>query len=265
MRATRAATLAERTLAKPKAERAKESATCAASKGRDSRLRASKRVREVRSKSLMFAATMSLTLMLGACAKSEPVDFKDPRTALVLIDFQNDYLRPRGHMAVAQSQVDPMLNAANAMIEAARKNAIDVIYVRDEFSRFEFIRNLLRNDAALRYEAGSALDPRLDGTAGVYFNKEHGDAFSNSEFGSHLEALNLGNLVIAGVFAGGSVAATVQDAIKRGYKVTIISDGIASASDESRDKALAELKDAGAQIETSAQFIASLGPAGPSS
>src|SRR5690348_6780018 len=89
MRATRAATLAERS-------------------------GASKRVREVRSKSLMFAATLSLMLMLGACAKREPVDFKDPRTALVLIDFQNDYLRPDGRMAVAQNQVDPMLNAANA-------------------------------------------------------------------------------------------------------------------------------------------------------
>jgi hypothetical protein len=124
---------------------------------------------------------------------------------------------------------------------------------------------MLRNDAALRYEAGSALDPKLDGTAGVYFNKQHGDAFSNSEFGSHLEALNLGNLVIAGVFAGGSVAATALDAIKRGYKVTIISDAIAGSDDEARDKALAELKGAGAQIETSAQFIASLGSASPSS
>jgi nicotinamidase-related amidase len=213
----------------------------------------------------MFAATLSLMLMLGACAKNEPVDFKDPRTALVLIDFQNDYLRPGGRMAVAQDQVDPMLNAANAMIEAARKNEIDVIYVRDEFSRFEFIRNMLRNDAALRYEPGSALDPKLDGTAGVYFNKEHGDAFSNSEFGSHLEALNLGNLIIAGVFAGGSVAATTRDAIKRGYKVTVISDAIAGANEEARDKALAELKGAGAQIETSAQFIASLGSASSSS
>jgi nicotinamidase/pyrazinamidase len=219
----------------------------------------------MRSKSLMSAAALGLMLMVGACAKSEPVDFKDPRTALVLINFQNDYLRPGGRMAVAQDQVDPMLNAANAMIEAARKNAIDVIYVRDEFSRFEFIRNMLRNDAALRYEAGSALDPKLDGTAGVYFNKEHGDAFSNSEFGSHLEALNLGNLIIAGVFAGGSVAATTRDAIKRGYKVTVISDAIAGANDEARDKALAELKGAGAQIETSAQFIASLGSASSSS
>jgi nicotinamidase-related amidase len=214
---------------------------------------------------LMLPAALSLMLMLGACAKNEPVDFKNPRTALVLIDLQNDYLLPQGRMAVAQDQVDPMLNAANAMIEAARKNSIDVIYVRDEFSRFEFIRNMLRNDAALRYEAGSALDPRLDGTAGVYFNKYHGDAFSNSEFGSHLEALNLGNLIIAGVYAGGSVAATALDAIKRGYKVTIISDAIAGSKDEARDKALAELKNAGAQVETSAQFIASLGPASPSS
>jgi nicotinamidase-related amidase len=214
---------------------------------------------------LMLSAALSLMLTLGACAKSEPVDFKDPRTALILIDFQNDYLRPGGRMAVAQTQVDPMLNAANAMIGAARKNAIDVIYVRDEFSRFEFIRNMLRNDAALRYEAGSAFDSRLDGTAGVYFNKEHGDAFSNSEFGSHLEALSLGNLVIAGVYAGGSIAATALDAIKRGYKVTLISDAIAGSDDEARDKALAELKSAGAQIETSAQFIESLGSASHSS
>ena len=62
-----------------------------------------------------------------------------------------------------------------------------------------------------------------------------------------------------------AVAATALDAIKRGYKVTVISDAIAGSNDEARDKALAELKGAGAQIETSAQFIASLGSASPSS
>ena len=101
--------------------------------------------------------------------------------------------------------------------QSARKQVVPVIYLKDEFSRFQFIGNFARDDAALRYEPGSAFDPRVDSTAGVYFTKECEDGFSNSYFASQLNTIQAGRLVIAGVYANRSVLETAKTAIARGY------------------------------------------------
>jgi nicotinamidase-related amidase len=162
-------------------------------------------------------------------------------------------------MPVARDEVVPLIEAVNAIIDTARHHVIPVIYVRDEYSPFQFISNLLRHGAALRYEAGSAFDPRVDSTAGVCFSKQSADTFSNDAFESYLQTAGIGRLVIAGVFADRCVLETAKSASARGYKVAVISDGVASSSNAARDNALRQLKDAGAQVETSEEFITSLG------
>jgi len=52
---------------------------------------------------------------------------------------------------------------------------------------------------------------------------------------------------------------TAREAKRRGYAVTVISDAVASSDAQKRDAALQALKDGGVEIETSDQFIASLG------
>lgn len=207
---------------------------------------------------LIFAAIALMTL--GGCeSEHRAMESKRNAPALVLIDLQRSFLGSQGARPVAENEVDPMVKAVNAMIDAARKNVVPVIYFKDEFSRFQFVGNMARNDAALRYEAGSAFDPRIDDAAGVYFTKQCPDGFSNPYFESHLKAINAGRILVAGVYADSSVLETAKSAIERGYGVTIISDAVAAESDAARDAALKQLKDAGAQIQTSQEFIASLG------
>jgi nicotinamidase-related amidase len=111
----------------------------------------------------------------------------------------------------------------------------------------------------MRYERGSELDPRIPGAAGIYLTKDTANAFSNPWLSTQLEStLSASHLVIAGVNADGAVLETARAAIARGYKVTVISDAVAAESDEARQAALNELKSAGAEIMTSAEYIASL-------
>lgn len=208
---------------------------------------------------VVIFAVIGLMILGGCESERRATESKGNAPALVLIDLQQSFLAPENARSVAQSEVDPMVKAVNAMIDAARKDVVPVIYFKDEFSRFQFIGNMARDDAALRYEPGSAFDPRIDATAGVYFTKQCLDGFSNSYFESHLEAINAGRVVIAGVYADSSVLETAKSAIERGYGVTVISDAVAAESDAARDAALKQLKDAGAQIQTSQEFIASLG------
>ena len=207
---------------------------------------------------LVFAA-IGLMILAGCESEHRTTESKGNSPALVLIDLQRSFLASEGARPVAQNEVDPLVKGVNAMIDAAGKNVAPVIYLKDEFSRFQFVGNMAREDAALRYEPGSVFDPRIDDTAGVYFTKQCADGFSNPYFESHLKAINAGRIVIAGVYADSSVLETAKSAIARGYGVTIISDAVAAQSDAARDVALKQLKDAGAQIQTSQEFIASLG------
>jgi nicotinamidase-related amidase len=207
----------------------------------------------------MLLVVIGLMMTLGACEEEHrPAESKGPATAILLLDFQVSFLSPNGPMAVAQDQIGPMIKAANAMIAAARKQVAPVIYIKDEFSPFQFVGNMSRGYAAMRFGPGSALDPRLDDYAGIYLTKDARDAFSNPYLDSHLKAINAGHLVIAGVHADRSVLETMRSAIALGYKVTIIGDAVASDTDEARDAALKQLKEAGAEIQTSDEFIASL-------
>jgi nicotinamidase-related amidase len=213
-------------------------------------------MRHVKAAAMLLVA-IGLMITLGACEEGRPPEARGGATAIVLIDFQVSFLSPHGRMAMPQDQIEPMIKAANAIIGAARKQAVPVIYVKDEFSPFQFAGNMSRDYAAMRFEPGSALDRRLDGDAGIYLTKEGRDAFSNPYLDSHLKAINVGHLVIAGVHAERSVLDTTRSALAHGYKVTVIGDAVASDTDEARATALKQLKDAGAQIQTSDEFIAS--------
>jgi nicotinamidase-related amidase len=215
--------------------------------------------KRVKAVAMVFAAFVLMAI--GGCEEGHrAAKSNDP--ALVLIDLQRSFLTPTGERPVAETQVDPLIKAVNGMIDAARKQVVPVIYIKDEFSRFQFIGNLARDDAALRYEPGSAFDPRIDYAAGVYFTKQCEDGFSNSYFESHLNTLEVGRVVIAGVYANRSVLETAKSAIQRGFGVTVLSDAVAAESDAARDSALRQLKEAGAEIQTSDQFIASLNASG---
>jgi nicotinamidase-related amidase len=184
---------------------------------------------------------------------------KGTGAALLLIDLQRDYLQPDGRLPVAQNQVEPMIKAVNEMIAAMRKAPQPVIYVIDEFSAFQFGWGLSHDWAAQRYEAGSTIDPRVINTAGLFFRKQYRDIFKNDQFRLHLQIIDPGTLVVAGANIDSSVLATVEHAIRRGYRVIVISDAVAARDDQTRDAALNRMRQDGAKVETSAEFISSLG------
>jgi len=205
---------------------------------------------------LMVAATLCLMFVLSACNGENANVNRGPGTALVLIDLQTDYLSTSGKKPIAQDQIAPLVSAVNSLIQAARAQAFPVVYSMNLISQFDFFHIFKHGTAALRYSPGQMIDPQVDSVAGPYFDKSSEDAFCNSEFSNHLDALDTGNLVVAGVYADKSVLATVKTAIANGYKVTVISDAVGSSSDDARDAALEELKTAGAKVETSAEFRA---------
>jgi len=210
--------------------------------------------------SVMKMSLAVAVVMIVAGCEAPPKRAIGDNTALMLIGYQADYLEANGRLPVAQDQVDPMIAATNAMVDAARKNAVGVFYVVDDSSPFSFLSNSARNQATPRLWAGSQLDERADVFAGPTFAKLHQDAFDNPALQPWLNQQYVGHLVVAGAHADHGVLASVQSALKLGYKVTVVSDSIAGTTAQSRDQALQALKDSGASVETGQQVAFELKP-----
>jgi nicotinamidase-related amidase len=206
-------------------------------------------------------------LVLSACSLSTsgpPIAPEgEPKTALVLLDLQKDFLAQEGRMPVASHQVEPLLSAIRRLLAVAPEREVEVVYVVNEFGPGDWPANWFRNHAAIRGQAGTAKDPRVPVVEAPTFAKSAPDAFSNSDFDAHLRALNVDHLVIAGVFAGGCVKHTARGALNRAYRVTILRDAVADTSDQRVVNALADLTADGAAIRSSSEVIQTIAQNGP--
>ena len=186
-------------------------------------------------------AACFLALALGGCERAttgERIPIYDrPQVALVVVDVQKEFLEPGGRLSVAQSQVAPMLAATNPLVENARSLGVELVYVRSESP------------------AGGELDSRLLQPSGPVFRKDRADAFSNPELDQFLRSHAVDHLVLAGVFADASVYYTAEAAMNRGYKVKVVRNAVAAATDARRARALEALRRKGAEIIDSEQAL----------
>jgi nicotinamidase-related amidase len=174
----------------------------------------------------------------------------------MLLDLQCDFLEDGGRMPVARDQVESMLAAVNALVDAGSARRVPVVYILNAFPRSAFVLNLLRRGAAIAGTRGAELDPRVHRAGDVRFPKAASDAFSNPDLDPWLRSNGIRELIVAGLFAPHCVRATVAGALRRAYGVTIVSDGLAASSEASRARAIARMQGAGAAVTTSAALLA---------
>ena len=177
------------------------------------------------------------------------------RTALLVLDFQVDFLQPGGRLPVAQDQVPGMLEATNQVIRAAEARGMEVIYIGNEFSRWNLPANWFRNNAAVRDQPWARLDERVIVINDQYFPKRRGNAFSNPRLGEFLQTRRVRHVILAGVFANACVHFTAMGALRRGYRVTVLSDAVAATNAGKRDAALQRMHRRGVEIANSSSVV----------
>jgi nicotinamidase-related amidase len=170
------------------------------------------------------------------------------KRALLLIDFQRDFLAASGRLPVAADQVQPVIDAANRAAARARAEGTAVIAIGNEFLRRDWVGNLLRRFAALAGSDGARWDERVPREGARYFAKWRGSAFCNPELDRFLRSENVGELELAGLYAGACISATARDALKRGYRVAVLADAVADRNDAARGRALRRLERRGIAI-----------------
>lgn len=195
------------------------------------------------------------------------MDRYDPRTALVVVDLQNDFADPSGSLSVAGG--DGVLPAVNAAVRDAREAGAMVVATQDwhpestpHFARDGGIWPV--HCVAGRW--GAELHPDLEipadaarirkGTGGEdgYSAFTVRDPRTSEERATELERLlrerGIRRVVVCGLATDYCVRATALDAVRLGFEVTLLGAAVAAVNLEPTDgdRALGEMAEAGVQI-----------------
>ncbi|WP_413491612.1 bifunctional nicotinamidase/pyrazinamidase [Morganella psychrotolerans] len=206
------------------------------------------------------------------------------KTALLLVDIQNDFCRG-GSLAVPDS--DSVIRTANLMIKYCQQQAIPVAASQDwhPANHLSFAVNSgtvvgecgeLNGQPqvwwpvhCVQHTQGANFHPDLNkqGIGHIIFKGENPQIDSYSAFYDNdhqrptallpwLAAQNITRLVILGIATDYCVKFTVLDALAEGFAVTVITDGCRGVNLQEHDSrsALAEMEKRGAVLQTCAQF-----------
>ena len=173
-------------------------------------------------------------MMSGVPFEEAHWDLVPGRTALVVIDPQNDFLHPDGWYAASGIDIAHMrrtIEPTAALVAAARSRNIPVIWTRhgfrDERDAGVFLRlRPFLKEGGLRqgtwgYEVIDDVGPRGDDW---FVEKNRLSAFYNTNLELILRSLNAETVLFAGVLTNQCVAASSKDANFRDFKPIVVSD-----------------------------------------
>ncbi len=194
----------------------------------------------------------------------------DDRTALVVVDLQNDFADPAGSLAVAGGEA--IIDRVNDVMRAALAAGASVVATQDWHP--ESTPHFAKDGGVWPVHCvagtwGAALHPNFDApvdmpTVRKGANGEDGysgftmrDSRTQEERPTELEGLlrerDVERVVICGLATDYCVRATALDARRLGFEVEVIGDAIAPVNlqPDDGDRAIAEMAEAGVTVTRS--------------
>jgi maleamate amidohydrolase len=178
----------------------------------------------------------------------------NPSKALLVIDIQQDFTGPAARMPVDPQQASRMIENVNLLSSTFAASGWPVVYIGNEYSVWNPL-NVFRNFAAIKNTPGIQLDERLQGAKAVYFSKSQGNALSNSNLVSYLNAQKINKLYVTGLYAEACLLATIRGAIRHQFSVTAVTDAIATKTEAKRQKMITQYAQLGALVVPTSSLI----------
>lgn len=178
------------------------------------------------------------------------------KTALVIIDLQNDFLAPdgayaRGGCANPAAQALPAhvapvaraVKAAGGLVVASQFTLWPGIDGQPMISEHLLaLRPFLRAGDFAPGSHGQACVDELRPLVDVAVQKVAYSAFFNTQLDWLLQRCRIERVAVCGIVTNGGVASTVRDAHMRDYQTWVLSDGCAAFTAEAHDNALADMR-----------------------
>jgi nicotinamidase-related amidase len=199
-------------------------------------------------------------------------ELPDPRrTALLIVDLQNDFLAPDGAYARGGATSAPALELPERVAAVARLlKQVGGMVVGSQFTlwpdaagRPMIAPHLLALRPFLRqgdFAPGSRGQAHVDAIApwvDVSVSKVAYSAFFNTQLDWVLRHAGIDTVAVCGIVTNGGVASTVRDAHMREYHAIVLEDGCAAFSDAVHAASIADLRTV-ARIDTCTGFSTAL-------
>jgi nicotinamidase-related amidase len=178
--------------------------------------------------------------------------FDPKRTALVLIEYQNDFTSEGGvlHDAVqGVMESTGMLDNTRRLVEAARAAGATVVHAPitfvegyGELSRHPYgiLKGVVDSTAFVKGEWGAEIVDTLAPQEGdvVVEGKRGLDTFATTNLDFILRARGIDTIALGGFLTNCCVESTMRSGYEKGYKVITLSDCVAATSAEEHENAI---------------------------
>ncbi|MDQ7991848.1 MAG: cysteine hydrolase [Propionicimonas sp.] len=193
-------------------------------------------------------------------------------TALVLIEFQNDFTTAGGslHGAVeASMEATGMLPKITGAVAAARAAGVAIVHSPIEFAPgygeitrhpYGILKGVVDTNSFVKGSWGAAIVDELAPAEGdiVIEGKRGLDAFGSTNLDFILRSKGISTIVLAGFLTNCCVESTMRSAYERGYEVITLTDGVAATSVAEHDNAISFDYPMFSKPSTVAGFVGSL-------
>jgi ureidoacrylate peracid hydrolase len=198
----------------------------------------------------------------------------DPKTtAVVLIEFQNDFTSEGGVLHGAVSEVmdsTGMLENTKALADAARDAGATVMHAPITFAEgyneisshpYGILKGVVDGKAFVKGSWGAAIVDDLAPADGdiVIEGKRGLDTFASTNLDFILRSKGITTIAIAGFLTNCCVESTMRSGYENGYQVITLRDCLAATSPEEHDNALKYDFPMFSEPMASTDFLAELG------
>jgi nicotinamidase-related amidase len=197
----------------------------------------------------------------------------DPKTtAVVLIEFQNDFTSEGGVLHGAVSDVmekTDMLANAQQVADAARASGATVMHAPITFAEgyheisehpYGILKGVVDGNAFVKDSWGAAIVDELAPQDGdiVVEGKRGLDTFASTNLDFMLRSKGIKTIALGGFLTNCCVESTMRSGYENGYQVITLRDCVAATSQEEHDNALKYDFPMFSQPMSSSDFIAEL-------
>ena len=174
------------------------------------------------------------------------------RTAIVLIEYQNDFTSEGGalHGAVADSMAATgMLDNTKAVVDAAHEAGVTVIHAPISFAKgygeisdhpYGILKGVVDSNAFVKGTWGAAIvDDLAPGGDDIVVEGKRGlDTFASTNLDFILRSKGIERVALGGFLTNCCVESTMRSAYERGFDVVTLTDCVAATSAEEQDAAI---------------------------
>jgi nicotinamidase/pyrazinamidase len=178
-------------------------------------------------------------------------EYERERSALLVIDIQEYTTGTVSQNHSYQEQADKLISGINVLSARADSAGIPVVYITAVVTNP--LVNILNSSLATGSE-GTQLDRRLQVVSPYVLTKKRNDSFTNPELDTLLRNLKVNHLYLTGLDASHCVNCTLRGALNRGYRVSVIEDGVIAANPDQKTVMMKQFRELGVKMSSSDRF-----------